>query len=203
MSLENIFAYKNFTFNLRSYQQSPDYYVAGSDSGFISDRIGAEIGANYSRENLNANMRYTRYYSNLDKRYRGGLTSFDELYFNSGMKIFNLARARLNGNLRYGENGIGDNLNYYYNFNLSRSFRQRLSLEAGYMNNAYNTEYSDNNSFNSGFKSSYDTAYMSANYRLPKNKGVLTLGHDNVSYESGGASNHYNMIKLNYRFPDF
>ena len=203
LSLENIFDYKNYTFKLRLYQQSPDYYVAGSDSGFISDRIGAEIGANYSRENLNANMRYTRYYSNLDKRYRGGLTSFDELYFNSGMKIFNLARARLNGNLRYGENGIGDNLNYYYNFNLSRSFRQRLSLEAGYMNNAYNTEYSDNNSFNSGFKSSYDTAYMSANYRLPKNKGVLTLGHDNVSYESGGASNNYNMIKLNYRFPEF
>ena len=72
------------------------------------------------------------------------------------------------------------------------------------MGNAYNTEYASGyNSYSSGFKSNYDTTYLNANYRLPKNKGVLTLGHDTVNYESGGARNDYNMIKVNYRFPEF
>ena len=204
LSLENILDYKNTTLKFRLYQQSPNYYVAGSDSGFICDRFGAEIGANYARDNLNANVRYTRYLSNLDKRYLGGTTTFDEAYINAGAKIFNFAKVRLNGNLRYGENSIGHNLNYYYNLNVNKSINQNLTLEAGHMGNAYNTEYASGyNSYSSGFKSNYDTTYLNANYRLPKNKGVLTLGHDTVNYESGGARNDYNMIKVNYRFPEF
>ena len=120
LSLENIFDYKNSTLKLRLYQQSPDYYVGGSDSGFICDRLGAEIGASYAKDSLNANLRYTRYYSNLDNKYTGGLTSFDEAHFNAGAKILGNARMRLNGNIRYGENTVGHNLNYYYNLNVSK-----------------------------------------------------------------------------------
>ncbi len=203
-SLENIFDYNNSTLKLRLYQQSPNYYVAGSDSGFICDRLGAEAVYNYTRNKFNANMRYTRYFSNLDKRYSGGTTTFDEAYINAGANLLNFAKLRLNGNLRYGENSIGHNLNYYYNFNANKSINSKLSLDAGYMGNAYNTEYTTAiNTLSNGFKSSYSSLYFNTSYRLPKNKGVLTLGHDSVNYESGGAKNDYNMIKVNYRFPEF
>ena len=203
LSLENIFDYKNSTLKLRLHQQSPDYYVAGSDSGFICDRLGAEIGASYAKDSLNANLRYTRYYSNLDNKYTGGLTSFDEAHFNAGAKILGNARMRLNGNIRYGENTVGHNLNYYYNLNVSKNIKQNLSVEAGHMGNAYDTQYSSNFSMANGFKSSYNSTYANLNYRLPKNKGAIKLGHDTVSYESNGASNDYNMIRINYQFPEF
>ena len=203
LSLENVFDYKNSTFKLRLYQQSPNYYVAGSDSGFICDRLGAEIGAAYVKDNLNANFRYTRYYSNLDDRYMGGLTSFDEGYFNIGARLFKGTRLRLNGNMRYGENSIGNNLNYYYNLNLSKNLSQNLSVEAGNMGNAYNTEYSPEFTSMYGFKSSYSMTYANLNYRLPKNKGIVKLGHDSVKYDSNGTNNNYNMIKVNYQFPEF
>ena len=157
-SLENIFDYNNSTLKLRLYQQSPNYYVAGSDSGFICDRLGAEAVYNYTRNKFNANMRYTRYFSNLDKRYSGGTTTFDEAYINAGANLLNFAKLRLNGNLRYGENSIGHNLNYYYNFNANKSINSKLSLDAGYMGNAYNTEYTTAfNTLSNGFKSSYST----------------------------------------------
>ncbi len=204
LSLENIFDYHNSTFKLRLYQQSPNYYVAGSDSGFICDRLGAEAVYKYSRENFNTNLRYTRYFSNLDNRYSGGITTFDEAYINAGANLFNFAKLRLNGNLRYGENNVGHNLNYYYNLNTSKNISSKLSMEAGLMGNAYNTEYNKSQEYYSnGFKSTYNTIYLNTNYRLPKNKGALTLGHDTVSYETGGAKNNYNMIKVNYRFPEF
>ncbi len=203
VSLENVFDFRNTTLKLRLYQQSPDYYVAGSDSGFICDRLGAEIAAAYAKEKFNANVKYTRYYSNLDNKYSGGLISFDEAYFNAGAKVFKSARLRLNGNLRYGENNLGNNLNYYYNVNLSKNLTQNTSIEAGNMGNAYNTEYLSLSDSSGGFKSSYDTTYINFNYRLPKNKGSLKLGHDSVKYDSNGTSNDYNMIKINYQFPEF
>ena len=203
LSLENVFDYKNTKLKLRLYQQSPDYYVAGSDSGFICDRLGAEATAAFAKENINANLRYTRYYSNLDSKYLGGLTSFDEAYFNAGAKIFGNARMRFNGNIRYGENSIGHNLNYYYNLNISKNIKQNLSVEAGHTGNAYDTQYSSNYNTTNGFNSSYNSAYANLNYRLPKNKGTIKLGHDTVSYESNGAKNDYNMIRVNYQFPEF
>ena len=203
LSLENVFDYRNSTLKLRLYQQSPNYYVAGSDSGFICDRLGAEAAYSYTREKFNANMRYTRYFSNLDQRYSGGITTFDEAYINAGANLFNFAKLRLNGNLRYGENSVGHNLNYYYNLNASKSINSKLTLEAGYMGNAYNTEYNSSSSYSNGFTSNYSNLYCNTNWRLPKNKGVLGLGHESVQYESGGTKNDYNMIKLNYRFPEF
>ena len=203
LSLENIFDYKNSTLKLRLYQQSPDYYVAGSDSGFICDRLGAEVSAGYTKDNLNANVRYTRYYSNLNNKYSGGLTSFDEAYLNAGAKIFGNARMRFNGNLRHGENSVGHNLNYYYNFNVSKNISQNLSLEAGHTGNAYDTQYDSDLSMSNGFKSSYNSTYANLNYRLPKNKGSVKLGHDTVSYETSGTKNDYNMIRINYQFPEF
>ncbi len=204
LSLENIFDYKNSTLKMRLYQQSPNYYVAGSDSGFICDRLGAEAVYNYSREKFNTNIRYTRYFSNLDQRYAGGITTFDEAHINAGANLFDFAKLRFNGNLRYGENSTGHNLNYYYNLNASKNINSKLSLEAGYMGNAYNTEYNSSySSYSNGFKSTYNTMYVNSNLRLPKNKGVLSLGHETVNYESGGAKNDYNMIKVNYKFPEF
>lgn len=202
-SLNNIFDYNNLTFKLRLYQQSPDFYVAGTDSGFISDRLGGEITAQYAKENLSANLKYTRYYSNLDKRYAGGLASFDEFYLNSGFKLPKSIKVRLNGNLRYGKNNIGDNFNCYYNLALSKNITRNLFFEAGRTGNMYNTKYISSYTASNGFKSSYDTIYANFNYRLKKNKGAIRLGHDIVSYESNGSKNNYDMIKINYQFPEF
>lgn len=202
LSLENVFDYKNSTLKLRLYQQSPDYYIAGADSGFICDRLGGEVSAAYAKDSFSTNLRYTRYYSNLDNKYSGGLTSFDEAYVSAGAKIFGNTRLRLNGNLRYGENGIGHNLNYYYNLNASKNIKQNLSLDAGYTGNSYDTQYTSNLNMANGFKSSYNSVYANLNYRLPKNKGAVKLGHDAVSYESNGTKNDYNMIRINYQFPE-
>lgn len=203
LSFENVFDYQNSTLKLRLYQQSPNYYVAGSDSGFICDRLGAEASYNYNSERFNTNIRYTRYFSNLDKRYKGGITTFDEANINAGSKFFNFAKLRLNGNLRYGKNSIGHNLNYYYNLNASKSINSKLTMEAGYMGNAYNTQYNSLSSYSNGFKSNYSNIYCNTSCRLPKNKGIIGFGHESVKYESGGTKNDYNMIKLNYRFPEF
>src|SRR5574344_190174 len=37
----------NFMLKLGAYNQSPDFYMAGSEWGFISDRLGGKIGVDY------------------------------------------------------------------------------------------------------------------------------------------------------------
>ena len=202
-SIEDVYERKNTTLKLKLYQQSPNYYVAGSDSGFICDRIGGQIAAVYAKNNLSANLRYTRYYSNLDKTYSGGLIAFDEGYINLSAKTSDTARLRFSGNIRQGKNNIGYNLNYYYNLNYTKNFRNNLTFEAGRMGNSYDSQYKSLLAYSNGYKSTYDTAYINATYRLPKNKGAVSLGHDIVNYKSNGAKNDYKMIKINYRFPEF
>lgn len=201
IALENVYDFKNSNLKFSLFQQSSDYYLAGSDAGFISDRLGARISHNYRKNDFSINSSYSRYYSNLNDTYKGGIISFDEAYLSIASKLVSNIKMRLNGNLRCGKNSLGHNLNYYYNLNFAKNLTKLMNLECGCLGNSYDTQY--NSITNNGIKSNYNLVYLNNNIRLPKNKGSATIGHDSVSYESNGAKNDYNMIKLNYRFPEF
>lgn len=191
-----------YNLNASFYNQSPNFYLAGSEYGFVSDRMGAKVGGGYTFKDWTINGSYNKYYSNLNKKFAGGLTDFDEINFNIAGRIKNIAQIRYNFNSREGENFIGQNTSRYSDFNVLKVFKNQFTLEAGKQESYYATDYFQESDAQNGFSSQYSTVYMKATIPMPKEKGYLELGHDNISYISNGMNNDYKMIKFNYRFPE-
>lgn len=193
---------ENYNLNFGVYNQSPNFYLAGAEYGFISDRIGARIGGGYNYKDWSLNGSYNKYYSNLEKKYGATITDFDEVSLNLAGKIKDIAQVRYNFNGRRGFNNIGENISYYSDLNFVKNFKNNFSLEAGKQENYYSTKYFEPSSSNSSFNSFFPTIYTKARIPMPKNKGSFELGHDIVSYISNDVPNNYNVMKFNYTFPE-
>ena len=74
---------------------------------------------------------YSRYYSNMNHRYRGGTIKFDEASINASTKIPKVANLRFNSYYRRGENELGRNKNYIYDANASRDIARWARVQAG------------------------------------------------------------------------
>lgn len=201
LALNSQYKKDKFTLDTSIYNQSPNFYLAGSESGFISDRLGAKISGTYRWSNFSLTGSYNKYFSNLDNKYGAGVTGFDEVSLGLYGRIPKVAQVRLSGNLRQGQNSIGKMLNYYYDLNVSRNFGSKLNVEAGVQASNYQTQYTD--ASKTGFNSLFSTIYTKANIQMPKNAGTLTLGHDIVSIKNNDIANDYRMMNFGYTFPEF
>lgn len=202
LSLKTELRKPKYNLNASVYNQSSDFYLAGSEYGFVSDRLGAKVGGGFNLKGWNFNGGYNKYYSNLNKKFAGGLTDFDEINFNFTGKIKNIAQVRYNYNSRTGQNLIGQNTSRYSDFNIFKVFKNQFTVEAGKQESYYGTEYLQEAEAQNNFSSQYSTIYAKATIPMPKQKGYLELGHDDISYISNGMHNDYKMIKFNYRFPE-
>lgn len=189
----------DYTLGVGVYNASPNFYLAGNEGGFLSDRLGAVISGGVTKQNFSINARYNKYLSNLNKRYDGGLIGFDDVYLGFNANLKNFAQLRFNLNHRAGENAMARNRSYYYDLNLSKRINNYLALELGKQESNYATDYFTEGK--SGFSSVYSNLYAKANIMLPKNKGSMTLANEIVEYKSGGTSNSYNIARVAYTFP--
>ena len=199
--IRSIYEKNNLRLLCGLYNQSPDFYLAGSRYGFISDRLGARIGGNYQYKNWNFNGQYNKYLSNTLKKYDGGIIDFDELNFNLSGRIKDFAQIRYKYNTRIGENNLGKLSNTFQDINISKNFRNGLLVEGG-ENFSKFSSLNLANLNNNSFTSDYSTMYLKAGYQIPKNKGRIELGHDITEYSSNGYNNEYKMFKVNYTFPE-
>ncbi len=188
--------------NFGIYNQSPNFYLASSEWGFISDRLGGKAGANYQYKDWHLAGSYNKYFSNTLQKYDGGLVNFDEINFNIGGRIKNIAHVRYNLNGRRGINELGENLNYFQDLNIAKYFKNGVSLEGGKQESYYSSIFSNKMNMKSDFNTLHSTIYLKTGIPLPKNKGKLELGHDSVKYVSNGIKNSYNIFKLNYSTPE-
>ncbi len=182
------------------FNTSPDFYLAGSDGSYINDRIGCFIKGSLSGKNSGLDGTYKKYISNTNKRFEGGLLDFNEYNFGIHKSSEKIADFRFNINGRDGSNSIAHNSSYYYDLNLSKRIKNNLALQGGKTESNYQTNY-DKNSYDN-FKSIYSTVYLKADYKIPKNLGTLSLGHDIVDYNYSNSANKYNMMKIGYTFPE-
>ncbi len=196
--------YTKNKYNLKAgvFNTSPDFYLAGSDGSYINDRTGIFIRGNLAGNNCGIDGSFKKYFSNADKRFDGGLINFNEYSFGARKSFERFADFRFNINGREGSNSIAKNRSYYYDLNLSKRIKNNLQLQAGKSESNYQTDYEENLSENTGFKSLYSTVYLKADYRLPKNFGAISLGHDIVKYNYSSQDNKYNMLKFGYTFPE-
>lgn len=202
VSLDSIYSKKDLQLDFGLYNQSPDFYLASSQFGFISDRLGARIGGNYHYKDWNTSFRYNKYFSNTQKKYDSGLINFDELNFNLSGRIKNIALMRYNFSGRRGENNLGENLSYYHDFNLSKYFSKGILLELGRQQSVYSNKFYEIDLSQNNFSSDYNTNYVKAGFNLPKNKGYLELAHEQVDCDLSSVKNNYNIMKINYTFPE-
>ncbi len=195
--------YSKENYNLKAslYEYSPNFYLAGSESGFISDRLGGYIGGDYKYKQFNLSTGLNKYFSNIDKNYDGGVISYTDGSLGMGLKLPKIANFRFSSNFRQGENTIGESYNYHWDFNVRRNFKY-FNLEAGRRDYSYNTEYFSSAKNSENFESFYSTLYAKADIKIPKNKGTLMLGHDIVNNTSNGRSNNYSAFKIGYTFPE-
>lgn len=193
---------ENYNLNLGLYNQSTDFYLAGAEYGFVSDRIGARFGGGYSYKNWSLSGNYNKYYSNLEKKYGASVTDFDEVNCSLSGRIKDFALVRYNFSGRRGTNNIGENISYYSDLNVTKNFRRNFAIEAGKQESYYSTEYFNPTDSNTGFNSLFSTIYTKVRIPMPKNKGMLEIGNDNVNYVSNDIPKNYNLMKFNYTFPE-
>lgn len=191
--------FSNIEFEL--FNTSPDFYFAGSDGSFINDRLGGGVAFDFSKNGVNTFGQYKKYFSNTNHKFDGGLIDFNDYSLGIDKNFEKFANVRFNIIGRDGQNSFAKNKNYYYDFNISKQLTPNFYLEVGKNASNYQTNYKEGN--NSGFNSLYSTIYAKADYKLPKNVGKISLGHDIVKYDYSGSNNEYSMAKIGYTFPTF
>lgn len=196
-----IFKPKRAAGRLELFQTSPDFYIASSDSTSKNDRTGGKVSGNISFNSTNAGGSYSRYYSNMNHRYRGGTIKFDEASINASTKIPKVANLRFNSYYRRGENELGRNKNYFYDANTSRDIARWARVQAGRRESLYDTEYDTPNSLDRNYHSKYADNYAQLDVPIPGNHGRFTLGHNIVRYNTATYKNGYNMFRFGYTFP--
>lgn len=194
---------KSASIEAEIFNTSPDFYLAGSNGSFVNDRLGGCISLDYSRNGINAFGQYKKYYSNTNHKFEGGLIDFNDYNFGISKNFEKFANVRFNMTGRDGQNSIAQNKSYYYDFNLSKQLTPNFYLEGGKTESNYETNYKQEYNGMNGFKSLYSTIYARADYKLPKNTGKISLGHDIVKYDYSSSKNEYNMAKIGYTFPSF
>lgn len=194
------YAKKNYSFKSGLFNTSSDFYLAGSDGSYINDRTGGFLRGSLNGKNSGIECAFKKYFSNMDKKFEGGLLDFNEYSLSVNKSFEKIADFRFNINGRDGSNSTAHNSSYYYDLNISKKIRDYLTLQGGKTASNYQTSY--NKSSYDDFKSLYSTVYLKADYKIPKNLGTLTLGHDVVNYDYSNSSNKYNMMKIGYTFPE-
>lgn len=185
------------------FTTSSDFYLAGGDGSYYNDRTGAMLGGGISKNNGGIHGNIKKYFSNTANRFEGGLIDFNEYNLGFYKNFEKIADIKFNINGRMGENDIARNNSYYYDLNISRKINSNLTLEGGKTESNYSTEYNQNKENYSSYSSKYSTIYLKADYKMPKNLGTLSLGHDIINYNYSGQPNEYNMAKIGYTFPEF
>ena len=192
---------KNANGRIELYNTSPDFYIASTDATSKNDRTGGRVQAGVSFNSTNVSGGYNKYYSNMNHRYHGGTIAFDEANINASTKIPKVANVRFNSFYRHGENDIGRNKNYYYDFNVSRDIKKWAKVEVGRRESVYDTRYDEPSTINRNYDSKYADTYAMLHMPIPNNKGKITFGHSFVDYEASGYKNDYNMFRFGYTFP--
>lgn len=192
---------KNANGRIELYNTSPDFYIASTDATSKNDRTGGRVQAGVSFNSTNVSGGYNKYYSNMNHRYYGGTIAFDEANINASTRIPKVANVRFNSFYRHGENDIGRNKNYYYDFNVSRDIKKWAKVEVGRRESVYDTKYDEPSTINRNYDSKYADTYAMLHMPIPNNKGKITFGHSFVDYEASGYKNDYNMFRFGYTFP--
>lgn len=200
LNAQTEYAKNNYNLKCGLFTTSADFYLAGSDGSYINDRTGGFIRGNLSGKNSGIDVIFRKYYSNINKRFEGGYLNFNEYSLGIHKSFQKVADFRFNINGRDGSNSIAHNSSYYYDLNISKRIKDTLTLQGGKTESNYQTSY-DKNSYDD-FKSLYSTVYLKADYKLPKNLGSISLGHDIINYNYSNSSNKYNMMKIGYTFPE-
>ena len=186
---------------LELFQTSPDFYIASSDSTSKNDRTGGKVSGGVSVNSTSAGGSYSRYYSNMNHRYRGGTIKFDEASINASTKIPKVASLRFNSYYRRGENELGRNKNYFYDANASRDLGRWARIQAGRRESLYDTKYDTQTIMDRNYHSKYADNYAQLDIPIPGNHGRFTLGHNIVRYNTASYQNGYNMFRFGYTFP--
>lgn len=184
-----------------AFHTSPDWYVASTDSTSKNDRTGGRVSGSFGFNSTGMHGSYSRYKSNMNKRYRGGELTFQEGTFAFSSRIPKVADLRFNSHYKRGQNDLGRNKNYNYDANISRDFGIWARLQVGRNQSVYDTRYHQQTALDRNYYSRYIDNYAQLDVPLPRNFGKLTFGHDIVQYKTLNYKNNYNMMRFGYTFP--
>lgn len=193
------------------YNYSPDYYVAGSDSGFLFDRRGAKLGGSTLVKGISLNGTINRYQSNLDNQYANGIVDFNEYSLGLAGDIKKKVRYRATTNSRIGQNSAMKLENGNYDIGASARVGKFGILELGRNGNYYNADYSTNSnsdssiiSSNQDFTSNYNDLYTRYSFAMPRGLGSAQISHDMIEASGNNiTTSKYNQIQFSYGFPTF
>ena len=186
---------------LEVFHTSPDFYIASSDTTSKNDRTGGKASAALAFNSTNVGGSYSRYYSNMNRRYDGGPIRFDEAMVNATSKIPQVANLRFNGYYKRGSNDYGRNRNYYYDANAYRDIKHWARIQGGRRESVYDTRYDSPNEINKDYYSKYADNYGQIDVPIPGNRGKFMLGHSVIRYKTASYKNGYNMFRFGYTFP--
>ena len=192
---------KKFKAKAEVFSSSPDFYIASSDATSRNDRTGGKVSLSGSVNSTNVGGGYSRYFSNMTHRYKGGTITFDEADISANTKVPNVATVQFAGNYRHGKNNLGRNENYFYDGNIEREFANIFRIIAGHRESLYDTKFDIPTADDRDYYSKFIDNYINTETAIPNNLGKFLLGHSMIKYKTLDYKNGYNIFRFGYTFP--
>lgn len=183
------------------FAYSPNFYSAGSSSGggsFLSDRVGTSLSGNTKIKNTTLTGTYSKYSSNFDNFYDGGLINFEEYNFMARTYFKKLPSISFRANSKSGANELGKISSNSFELSANKRFKC-FNIDAGVRKNNYSNIY--NSEGFSSYSSDYSNTYTDVSFPLGKKFGYASVGHEDVKTSSDTTQDNYKVIKFSYSLP--
>lgn len=198
---KGIFKPKRLNAKVEAFDNSPDWYIASTDSTAKNDRVGGRVSGGVGFNSTSAGGSYSKYFSNINNRYKGGTIEFDEASINASTTVPKVADVRFNSYFRRGENDFGRNKNYNYEGSVNRNLGSRTRLKLGRRESVYDTKFHNPTVTDRNYYTKYADNFVRLDYRIPKNLGTAMIEHNMIKYKYEDSRRKYNMYRFGYTFP--
>lgn len=180
----------------------PKFYLAGSsgNSFGLSDRVGASLDINNKIKKASIKTKYSKYASNMDNYFRGGLIDVDELSFASNIPFKYAPNLNLRANARKGTNSSGTIESGSFEFSTNKRIKT-IGINSGLRQNYYETIANMNSS--TSYTSNYSDIFTNINLPVGRKLGTINLEHEMINVNSSGLQDKYNIARIAYATPTF
>ncbi|MDD3238203.1 MAG: carboxypeptidase-like regulatory domain-containing protein [Candidatus Gastranaerophilales bacterium] len=195
------FKTEKYEINARAYNYSPSFYLAATEFGTVTDRLGVGINASGDTKVGNIGFSLNHYYSNLNHKFENGIMKFNELNFRYSLSLSKYGNVNINTNIRQGENDTTMVNNTYYNVEYNKNIGRNLYLTIGQNVSNLKTESFIPQSSYSDTSSEYKMQYTKLNWQIPSGKGGLQIANEGVKIGGNNFINDYQIARIEYTFP--
>lgn len=185
-----------------AFYYDPNFYLAGNsgNSMGLSDRAGVSLDLNKKVKKVSIKTKYSKYASNMDNYFQGGLIDVDEFSLSSNIPFKIAPSLNLRANARKGTNSAGTIGSGSFELSTNKRIKS-VGINSGLRQNYYESVSNIANS--SSYNSNYSDIFTNIDFPVGRKYGTINLEHEMINVNSSGTEDKYNIARIAYATPTF